>query len=81
MKINKQVCNIDKKIREYFTRNYVLNKRYFCVKSIMLIFGFFHKSRLLYGLPAFIEEKSWIEQNRKSNADKHKEIIKITNKN
>ena len=81
MKINKQVCNIDKKIREYFTRNYILNKRYFCVKSIMLIFGFFHKSRLLYGLPAFIEEKSWIEQNRKSNADKHKEIIKITNKN
>ena len=47
----------------------------------MLIIGYFHKSRLLYGLPAFIEEKSWIEQNRKSNADKHKEIIKITNKN
>ena len=49
MKINKHVCNIDKKIGEYFTRNYVLNKRYFSVKSIMLIFESFHKSRLLYG--------------------------------
>ena len=38
MKINKHVCNIDKKIGEYFTRNYVLNKRYFSVKSIKLIF-------------------------------------------
>ena len=41
MKINKYVCNIDKKIGEYFTRNYVLNKRYFSVKSIMLIFYIF----------------------------------------
>ena len=61
MKINKHICNIDKKIGEYFTRNYVLNKRYFSVKSIMLIFESFHKSRLLYGLEAFIEQKSWIE--------------------
>ncbi len=44
----KQICNIDKKIGEYYTRNYVLNKRYFNAKSIMLIFGYFHKSRLLY---------------------------------
>ena len=42
MKINKHVGNIDKKIKEYFTINYVLNKRYFSVKSIMLIFGYFH---------------------------------------
>ena len=54
-KINKHVCNTDKKIEEYFTRNYVLNKRYFSVKSIMLIFGYFHKTRLLYGLPEFID--------------------------
>ena len=46
MKINKYVCNIDKKIGEYFTRNYVLNKTYFNVKSIMLIFRYLHKSRL-----------------------------------
>ena len=55
MKINKHVDNIDKKIGEYFTKNYVLNKRYFSVKSIMLILGYIHKSRLLYGLPAFID--------------------------
>ena len=62
MKINKQVDNIDKKIGEYFTRNYVLNKRYFSVKSIMLILGYIHKSRLLYGLPAFIDQQSWINR-------------------
>ena len=58
MKINKHICNIDKKIGEYFTRNYVLNKRYFSVKSIMLIFSYFHKTRLLYAFPAFIVQKS-----------------------
>ena len=28
----------------------------------MQIFGYFHKSRLLYGLPAFVEQKSWINR-------------------
>ena len=28
----------------------------------MLIFRYFHKSRLLYGLPAFIDQKSKIER-------------------
>ena len=32
MKINKNVWNINNKIWEYFTRNYVLNKSYFRVK-------------------------------------------------
>ncbi len=80
MKNNKHVCNIDKRIGEYFTRNYVLNKRYFRVKSIMLIFGYFHKSRLLYGLPVFIDQKSWINRIDKEMLTKHKEIIKIKNK-
>ena len=53
---------IDKKLSEYFTRNYVLNKRYFNVKSIILILGDFYKSRLLYGLSVFIEQKSWIDR-------------------
>ena len=44
MKINSHIGIINKKLNEYFTRNYVLNKRYFNVKSIMLIFGYFHKS-------------------------------------
>ena len=38
MKINKNICNINNKIGEYFTRNYILNKRYCRVKSISLIF-------------------------------------------
>ena len=62
MKINKLVFNIKKKIGEYIKRNYALNKRYFSIKSIMLIFGNFHKSRLLYGLLAFIVQKSWINR-------------------
>ena len=52
MKINKHVCNFDKKIGEYFTRNYVLNKTYFNVKSIMLIFDIFINQDYL---PAFID--------------------------
>ena len=60
--INKHIGNIDKKLNEYFRRNNILNKRYFSVKSIMQIFGYFHKSRLLYGLPAFIDQQSSIKR-------------------
>ena len=28
----------------------------------MQIFGYFHKSRLLFGLPTFIAQKSWINR-------------------
>ena len=56
MNIQNHIGNIDKKLDEYFKKNFILNKRYFSVKSIMLIFGYFHKSRLLYGLPAFIDQ-------------------------
>ena len=28
----------------------------------MQIFGYFHRSRLLYGLPAFVDQKSWINR-------------------
>ena len=34
MKINSHIDIINKKLSEYFTRNYVLNKRYFSVKFI-----------------------------------------------
>ena len=51
-KITKHIGNIEK---EYFSRNFILNKRYFSVKSKMKIFGYFHKARLLYGLPAFVD--------------------------
>ncbi len=77
MKINKHVGNIDKKIGEYFTRNYVLNKRYFSVKSIMLIFGYFHKSRLLYGLPAFVDQESWIKRIDKVMLTNIKKLLKL----
>ncbi len=44
IKINKHVYNIDKKIGKYFARNYILNKIYFSVKSIMLIFDIFKQN-------------------------------------
>ena len=63
--------------QEYFTRNYVLNKRYFSVKSIMLIFGYFHKSRLLYNLPTFIDQKSWINRINKVILTNIKKLLKL----
>ena len=62
LKITNHIGNIDKKLKEYFSRNFILNKRYFSVKFIMHILGYFHKSRLLYGLPAFVDQKSWINR-------------------
>ena len=77
LKIVKHIGNIDKKLNEYFTRNYVLNKRYFSVKSIMLIFGYFHKSRLLYGLPAFVDQESWIKRIDKVMLTNIKKLLKL----
>ena len=43
----------------------------------MLIFGYFHKSRLLYGLPAFIDQKSKIDKIDNIMIKNIKKIIKI----
>ena len=40
LNIRKHIGNIDKKLNEYFSRNYILNKRYFSVKSIENIWIF-----------------------------------------
>ena len=77
MKINSHIGIIDKKLSENFTRNYVLNKRYFSVKSIMLIFGNYHKSRLLYGLPALIDQESWIKRIDKVMLTNIKKLLKF----
>ena len=74
MKINKHVCNIDKKIGEYFTRNYVLNKTYFNVKSIMLIFDIFINQDYL---PAFIDQKYWINRIDKIMLTNIKKLLKL----
>ena len=62
LKITKHIGNIDKKLKEYFNRKFTSNKGYFIVNHIMQIFGYFHKSRLLYGLPAFVDQKSSINR-------------------
>ena len=80
MRINSHIGMVDIKLNEYFKRNYVLNKRYFNVKSIMLIFGYFHKSGLLYGFPAFIEQKSWINRIDKIMVKNIKKLLKLPNR-
>ena len=43
----------------------------------MLIYGYFHKSRLLYGLPAFIDRKSWINRIDKVMLTNIKKLLKL----
>ena len=43
----------------------------------MLIFGYFHKSRLLYGLPAFIDQESWINRIDKVMLTNIKKLLKL----
>ena len=43
----------------------------------MLIFSYFHKSRLLYGLPAFIAQKSWIDRIDKVMITNIKQLLKL----
>ena len=77
LNIRKHIGDIDIKLNEYFRRNFVLNKRYFSVKSIMQIFGYFHKSRLLYGLPAFVDQQSWIKRVDKIMTKNIKKLLKL----
>jgi len=77
MRIKSHIGMIDKKLNEYFKKNYVLNKRYFSVKSIMLIFGYFHKSSLLYGVPVFIDQKSWINRIDKIKVKNINKLLKL----
>ena len=44
----------------------------------MLIFGYFHRSRLLYGLPAFIDKKSKIERVDDLMVFNIKRLLKLT---
>ena len=44
LNIQNHIGLINKKLIEYFRKNYFLNQRYFSVKSIILLFNFFHKS-------------------------------------
>ena len=43
----------------------------------MLIFEYFHKSRLLYSLPAFIDQKSWINRIDKVMLTNIKKLLKL----
>jgi len=52
-------------------------KRYFSVKSIILIFDYFHKSRLLYGLSTFIDQKSKINRIDRIMTSNIKKLLKL----
>ena len=43
----------------------------------MQIFGYFHRSRLLYGLPAFVDQKSWINSVDKIMTKNIKKLLKL----
>jgi hypothetical protein len=46
---------VNKKLSEYLRKNFMLNKHYFSVKSIIAVFYYFHKSRLLYGMCNYVD--------------------------
>ena len=77
MSIEKHIKMINDRIDIYFQKNYVLNKRYFSVKSIILLFGYFQKARLLYGLPAFIDKKTSINRVEKIMLRNIKKLLKF----
>ena len=53
LNIQNHIGLINKKLSEYFRKNYFLNQRYFSFKSVMILFNYFHKNLLFYGLPVF----------------------------
>jgi len=77
IQINKHIDNINKKVNIYFQRNNILNKRYFSIKSIMLLFEYYHKSRFLYVLPAFIDQKSKINRIDNTMLSNIKKLLKL----
>ena len=50
LNIQNHIGLINKKLSEYFRKNYFLNQRYFSVKSIMLLFNYFNNILILYSI-------------------------------
>jgi len=69
---------INKKLSKYFRKIYFLNPRYFSLKSIILLFNYFHKSRLYYGLPSFIDQTATINRVYRSILFNIKILLKST---
>ena len=69
--------SINKKLSEYFHKNYFLNQRYFSLKSIIVLFNYFHKSLLYYGLPAFFDQISDINRVYRSILYNIKMLLKL----
>ena len=62
LNIKRHIGIINAKVDEYSRRSYVLNLNYFSVKSIMILFSYYHRSRLYYGLACFAEQKNNIQK-------------------
>jgi hypothetical protein len=52
------IANIKGKLDKYLRKTFMLNMNYFSVKSILQIFDYYHKSRLLYGMSCFVDKKT-----------------------
>ena len=57
----------------------MLNLNYFSVKSIMIIFSYYHRSRLYYGLACFADQKNNIQKVERILLSKIKRMLKFTN--
>ena len=49
------IQSVRKRLESYFSRNFMINSRFFSVKSILTLFGYFQRSRLLYGMNCFVD--------------------------
>ena len=70
---------INNKLKEHENREYVMNCKHFSVKNILILHTYFQKSRMVYGLPCFIDQKSNIKNIEKFLMRTLKRMLKFTN--
>jgi hypothetical protein len=68
---------ISKKVETYLARNKKLLFKYFSVRSLMKIHQYFHRSRLLYGMCAFVDMSTAMEKLDKKVMKMAKGVFKL----
>jgi len=77
LKCDKHITNIASKLKAYTSRNRMLRHTKFSVRSLILIFNYFTKSRLLYGMSAFSDIGSQIRRLQSTFMSGVKGILKL----
>jgi hypothetical protein len=55
LRCDSHITNINDKLKQYIKRNFMLQQTKFSIRTLFMIFNYFQKSRMLYGMSSFCD--------------------------